>query len=324
MTLHFKKILSGALALALVFTLQAPAFAVSEVADGPVTVRQWAAMLCGAALNGDSTEGNDCVTEAYRRGWLSVNAVIAPDTRLCRGALYQSAFAAAGLHIYDYSLYPDGRALSVYDNCLRVGAELGLCPVDAEPLELVTRGESAALLDALLTRNLQVREPPMLDELPVQNDEGINMNDYLLELRRVPEPVLQSFRDQGWTYTVDFSYLSDLSRKNGASCTGATDYGAKRIYVAEAQPTLHEFGHFLDCALGFPSGHTPLYADEAQSAVFLRDYALTECREYFAEYFAYYLKYCGNAEKAEQMERLTPETFAFFSALADNGWRIPA
>lgn len=40
MTLHFKKMLSGVLALALVFTLQAPAFAVSEVADGPVTVRQ--------------------------------------------------------------------------------------------------------------------------------------------------------------------------------------------------------------------------------------------------------------------------------------------
>ena len=103
MTLHFKKMLSGVLALALVFTLQAPAFAVSEVADGPVTVRQWAAMLCGTALNGDSTEGNDCVTEAYRRGWLSVNAVIAPDTRLCRGVLYQSAFAAVGLHIYDSS-----------------------------------------------------------------------------------------------------------------------------------------------------------------------------------------------------------------------------
>lgn len=324
MTLHFKKMLSGVLALALVFTLQAPAFAVSEVADGPVTVRQWAAMLCGAALNGDSTEGNDCVTEAYRRGWLPVNAVIAPGTCLCRGALYQSAFVAAGIPVYDYSLYPDGEMLSIYDNCLRIGAELGLCPVDAEPLELVTRGESAALLDALLTRNLQVREPPILEELPLQNDEGINMNDYLLELRCVPEPVLQSFRDQGWTYTVDVSYLSDLSRKNGASCTGATDYGAKRIYVAAAQPTLHEFGHFWDCALGFPSGHTTLYADEAQSAVFLRDYALTECREYFAEYFAYYLKYCGNAEKAEQMERLTPETFAFFSALADNGWRMPA
>lgn len=324
MTLYFKKMLSGVLALALFFTLHPPAFAVSEVADSPVTVRQWAMMLCGACLNGGSTEGNDCVTEAYRRGWLSVNAVIAPDTLLCRGTLYQSAFAAAGLLIYDYSLYPDGKTLSIYDNCLRIGAELGLCPADAEPLELVTRGESAALLDTLLTQNLQVREPPILDELPIQNDEGVNMNDYLLELRRVPEPVLQAFRDQGWTYTVNFSYLSDLSRKNGASCTGATDYGAKRIYVAEAQPTLHEFGHFLDCALGFPSRYTPLYADEAQSAVFLRDYALTECREYFAEYFAYYLKYCGNAKKAEQMEWLTPETFAFFSALADNGWRMPA
>ena len=87
MTLHFKKMLSGVLALALVFTLHTPAFAVSTDANDPVTVRQWAAMLCGACLNGGSTEENDCVTEAYRRGWLSVNAVIAPDTRLCRRRL---------------------------------------------------------------------------------------------------------------------------------------------------------------------------------------------------------------------------------------------
>ena len=39
MTLHFKKILSGALALALVFTLHTPAFAVSTDANDPVTVR---------------------------------------------------------------------------------------------------------------------------------------------------------------------------------------------------------------------------------------------------------------------------------------------
>lgn len=209
--------------------------------------------------------------------------------------------------------------LSIYDNYLRVGAELGLCPAGAEPLELVTCGESAALLDALLSRDLQIQEPPMLDELTIQNDEGVNMNSYLLELRCVPKPVLQVFEDRGWTYAVNFQYLSDLSRKNGISCTGATDYSAKHIYVGEARSTLHEFGHFLDYTLGFPSEHTTLYEDEARSAVFLRDYALTGCREYFAEYFAYYLKHHDNSEK---MEQLTPETFAFFSALAANNWVI--
>ena len=84
----------------------------------------------------------------------------------------------------------------------------------------------------------------MLDELPIQNDDGINMNDYLLELRRVPGPVLWAFQAEGWVYTVNFSYLTDLSRKNGVNYTGAANYSAQCIYVGEMRPTLHEFGHF--------------------------------------------------------------------------------
>lgn len=318
-----RKMLSCVLVFVLVFTLHTPALAAAmPTAEQPVTVRHWAAMLCDAYLvEGDAEM--DSVTTAYRRGWLSVNAVTEPDTPLCRGALYQSAFAAAGLHIYDSLLYPGGRVLSVYENVLRAGAELGLCPADAEPLAIVTRDEAAALLHALLTLDLQVKEPPMLTQLPIQNDAGVCLNDYLLELRRVPESVLQDFIDMGWTYIVSYPYLSDLSRKNGASCTGATVYGAKKIYVSSPRPTLHEFGHFLDCALGFPSESRSFYADEAPAAVFLSDYALTERREYFAAYFAYYLEHCGDTAKAEQMRRLTPDTFAFFSDLAAGGWNIP-
>ena len=44
-----KRIGSGLLALALAFLLQMPALAASAgEMDDPVTVRQWAAMLCGA------------------------------------------------------------------------------------------------------------------------------------------------------------------------------------------------------------------------------------------------------------------------------------
>ena len=54
----------------------------------------------------------------------------------------------------------------------------------------------------------------------------------------------------------------------------------------------------------------------------MRAYAGTSCREYFADYFAYYVTNHRNAEKAAQMERLTPETFAFFSALEAGGWQL--
>ena len=278
-------------------------------------------MLCGAYL--DTSAESGYVAEAYRRGWLPVTAVTAPESRLCRGALYQSAFAAAGLHIYDSILYPGGEALSAYENCLRVGAELGLCQAGTEPTELVTRDEAAGLLDALLTCEPHIREPPTPAGLQIQNEAGVNLNDYLLELCRVPKPILRAFVDSGWTYAVDFRHLASLSRRYGTSCTGAADYGAKRIYVSEAKATVHEFGHFLDSVLGFPSERSSFYEAEAGAAsAFLRDYAGTSCREYFADYFAYYITNHDNAEKAAQMERLTPETFAFFSALEAGGWQL--
>lgn len=61
--------------------------------DVPITVRQWAALLC-LAFGSDQSE---VVTQAYRRGWLPLTCMLAPEGELCRAALYESAFAAAGL-----------------------------------------------------------------------------------------------------------------------------------------------------------------------------------------------------------------------------------
>ena len=82
---------------------------------------------------------------------------------------------------------------------------------------------------------------------------------------------------------------------------------------------LHEFGRFLDYVLGLPSAPECLYEAEA-AAVFLRDYALTGEREYFAEYFACYLRAGNDTEKAVEMGRLTPQTYGWFAALEKNGW----
>ena len=280
--------------------------------DETITIKQWAAMLC-RVFDG---EQENCLTKAYHNGWLSTCAVMTPDSAVCRGELYQSAFAASGVQIYDFVLYPNGKPLSDHENCMRVGAELGLCEEDTDPTELVSRGEAAVVLYAVLTRDLQVEAPPMLKDFPIQNKAGIHLNDYLLELKRVPETVLQKFQSEGWTYTIDFAYLSDLSKEYHASCTGATNYAEKRIYVSEAGSTLHEFGHFIHYILGFQDEVEQLYADEADTAaIFLRDYAMTSSREFFADYFVHYLECADDTEKMEQLERITPKTFALFQTL---------
>ena len=111
------------------------------------------------------------------------------------------------------------------------------------------------------------------------NAAGVNVNDYLLALRQVPEPVLATFNATGWTYRIDFDYISELSKQLNMSCIGATSYGQKTIYISEASATLHEFGHFLDYALGFPAEHERLYLAESQNSS-LRDYAKTNSREF--------------------------------------------
>ena len=94
---------------------------------------------------------------------------------------------------------PMGEPLSDYYNCMRVGAELGLCAENTNPMELVTRGEAAEVLYAVLTRDLAVEAPPVVEELPIRNNAAVPLNDYLVELNRVPEALLQRFKREGWT-----------------------------------------------------------------------------------------------------------------------------
>lgn len=70
--------------------------------DAPVTVRQWSVMLCrayGLPIEGDTWEEISYVAmvEAYSHGWMYSSIFSAPETQMCRGALYDSAFAAAGM-----------------------------------------------------------------------------------------------------------------------------------------------------------------------------------------------------------------------------------
>lgn len=292
--------------------------------DAPVTVRQWAMMLCRAyAVKVEGSAWDDlsqsAVEQSCRNGWLNETALSAPNTQLCRGALYESALAAARIPVYDSVLYEGGAALSDYENCLRVGKELQLCGEKETVNELVTRGEAAVLLHALLTHSFTVEAPPA--PVALVNAAGVNINDYLLALRQVPEPVLDAFNRAGWTLRIDFDYLGALSERLNMSCVGAASYAGKTIYLADPSSTLHEFGHFLDGQLGFPAEHERLYLAEAQSSG-LRDYAKTNAREYFADCFAFRVVNDGNGQRTERFRNAAPQTWACLEHLEANGWYV--
>ena len=264
--------------------------------DAPVMVLQWAMMLCRTyevKVEGSSWSdlSQSAMEQSYRKGWLNETALSVPSIQLCRGALLKSAFAAAKIPVYDSALYAGGVSLPDHENCIRIGKELQLCGEANTANEIVTRRDAAMLLHAILTRAFTVTAP----EAPVTlvNAAGVNINDYLLALRQVPEPMLAAFKVAGWTYCIDFDYMGGLSKKLNMSCIGATNYSQKTIYLSEASATLHEFGHFLDWTLGFPAEHEQLFRAEAAAAP-LRNYAKTDSREYFADCFAYWVKYAGN------------------------------
>lgn len=85
------------------------------VPDAPVTVRQWATMLCRAL--GDANPLNyddDCIRQGYSDGWLEMTAITAPDSDLCRYAIYKSGFAAFGVDLYSLQLYPNAGTAKVF------------------------------------------------------------------------------------------------------------------------------------------------------------------------------------------------------------------
>ena len=287
-----------------------------------ITVEQWAVMLCrayGVETIGDNWQdvGRSSVVEAYRQGWLNETALSAPRSPMCRSVLVESAFAAADVPVYDSTLYEGGTSLSTADNILRAGRELGLCSDDADTNALVTRGEAAIILHAVLTQSFRIEEPPV--PVTLVNAAGVNVNDYLLALRQVPEPMLAAFKVAGWTYRIDFDYISELSKQLNMSCIGATNYSQKTIYLSDASATLHEFGHFLDWMLGFPAEHEQLYLAEAQNSG-LRDYAKTNAREYFADCFAYCIIHGNDSEMMESFRKNAPQTCTYFEELGKDSW----
>ena len=290
--------------------------------DAPVTVRQWAMMLCRAydvKVEGSSWSdlSQSAVEQSYRKGWLNETALSAPRSPMCRSVLVESALAAADVPVYDSTLYEGGASLSTADNILRVGRELGLCSDDADTNALVTRGDAAIILHVVLTQSFRIEEPPV--PVTLVNAAGVNINDYLLALRQVPEPMLAAFEVAGWTYRIDFDYISELSKQLNMSCIGATNYSQKTIYISEASATLHEFGHFLDWTLGIPAEHEQLYLAEAQNSG-LRDYAKTNAREYFADCFAYCIIHGNDSEMMERLRKNAPQTCTYFEKLGKDSW----
>lgn len=288
-----------------------------------ITVKQFAVALCrayGVDIGGTTWEeiSKNALLKAYEKGWVSSSVFDECTVNMCREAVLNSTLKAAGVPIYSSELYSNKENTGKSD-IMRTAAALGLCSSTANPYDIVTRGEAGYFIYKTLTEKYTVDVP----ESPVTmtNSTNVNANEYLLKLKGLPDVVLKDFNEQGWTYKIDFEYPAQLGRERGLSCIGVTSYGKKAIFVADASATWHEFGHYIDGRLNFPAKHTELFIAEAQNSI-LRDYAKSNCNEYFADCFEYYLKNKNNAKNIEMFKSRAPKTYQYLQELEACGWGL--
>lgn len=154
----------------------------------------------------------------------------------------------------------------------------------------------------------------------IQNTDEVDLDPFILELARIPSPILHEFQEQGWSIHLDRAYLIDLSGRHGGVCIGATSYKQQRIYLRASKSLVHEFGHFLDQSLGYPEEVDELFQNESESAELLRPYAKSNRWEYFADCFAFWIQHREDPEMLERFREDMPQTWEYLAALEASGW----
>ena len=291
-----------------------------------LTAGQWADMLCRSvepAMSLSAPVGRSSAEKAFRNEWLSLECVVRPDTNVCREVLYQSAFRAFRVDVYSSELYPHSMPLSPWENIMRVAGELGIECCGADGSELVTRDEAEDLLEQLATTDTEVIAPPIASQISIENKDGVLLNPYLLELRKIPEPIIERFQQLDWTITLDRELLTRLGQDSNVSCVGVTMYSGKTICLSDPRALIHEMGHFLHGVLSFPGSFERLYDLESENAAaILGKYAGTSSQEYFAEYFAFWVQCRNSARKMERLAQESPETYRYFSEMEGDHWPL--
>jgi hypothetical protein len=212
--------------------------------------------------------------------------------------------------MYDSVLY-DLPKTTKYKNAVRLGKELGLTDSN-DSTEYVDYVEAIELIEYVAFHFEEIKTKIKMPDISIDldNASNVNLNDYLLEINKIPDGLIREFNKDGWKVVIDLDYINSLSNLYKVNCNGATKIKEKTIYIATPNAILHEFGHYVDNKFNSAKKHSELYLVEYQKAP-IKNYYKSNANEYFAECFAMYIK-----GEVKLLKQLCPETYNYIKRLS--------
>lgn len=288
--------------------------------DMPVTFGQWCIMLQRLMRPNANMEmwtgTHEDFYEAYvaaarDAGWIPGGITLLASSPLTHETLYAIGFSG---------FYLDYNGTVDWENVAKLAADEGVHTEAVRNTGLITRGEAVTVLHALCAYSDAIEASESGNAALVSSPYGAVRRDYIRQMDTIPQPVMDKFAHSGWTVSVDPKYIADYSEAVGRSIAGLCVYSEKRIYVNDPGAIIHEVGHFVDYTLGF--SNEDLFSEADASQFFLREYSKTNAKEYFADYFSYFIRHRNDSWAIGRMSELTPESYSRFSELEENGWAL--
>lgn len=238
-----------------------------------------------------------------------------PNSEISRGGLYQTLFTVNNISVFSES----GKRVGWDDYANAIEDLIGIR--NGELGNGITRGEVAELFYYFMTNDIVIELPDVLKDVVIENDIQ-NVGNYVVAFEKIPTAVLTEFNKLGWKIDLTNKELTKYQSETGVVVNGLCDYVNKLISLRTPSSLVHEFGHFVDYISDFDLGIDELF--ELEGFVFeeYKGYKIDNSREYFAEYFDYYISAKTDNKKLEFLKESTPQTFEYFKVLEENNWNI--
>lgn len=280
-----------------------------------ITLNHFAIMMIRAF--GDKQYENRPLPICFSNGWIDISTVSQdPNSDITRGGVYQALFT-----VNNVSVFNDGdKRISWGDYANTVEKLVGL-KNDKDLRQGITRGEVAELIYYFMTNDIQIEVPEILKGLVIEN-ESQNIGNYVYAFEKVPNVVLEKFKQDGWKINLTNKEFAKYQAEMGVLANGLCDYSAKMISLKTPSSLVHEFGHYVDYISDYQIGIDDLYSLEGDALAEIKGAKAANSHEYFAEYFDRYINAKINLGDLDVLREKTPNTFKYFSELESDNWGI--